>query len=77
MNWRLQKLGERQTGVFLLEPVGRNTAPAVALAAHHVAEKFGRDALMLILAADHLIKHQAAFAVAVANAAAIARKIDS
>ena len=31
------QLGERQTGVFLLEPVGRNTAPAVALAAR-VAE---------------------------------------
>jgi mannose-1-phosphate guanylyltransferase len=46
----------------------------VALAAHHVAEKFGGDALMLILAADHLIQDQAAFAVAVANAAALARE---
>jgi mannose-1-phosphate guanylyltransferase len=68
------QLGERQTGVFLLEPVGRNTAPAVALAAHQVAEKFGRDALMLVLAADHLIKDKAAFAVAVSNAAALARQ---
>lgn len=68
------KLGERQSGAFLLEPVGRNTAPAVALAAHHVAEKFGRDALMLILAADHLIKDQAAFGLAVSNAAALARQ---
>jgi mannose-1-phosphate guanylyltransferase/mannose-6-phosphate isomerase len=68
------KLGERQSGVFLLEPVGRNTAPAVALAAHHVAEKFGRDALMLILAADHLIKDQPAFAMAVSNAAVLARQ---
>jgi len=68
------KLGERQAGAFLLEPVGRNTAPAVALAAHHVAEKFGRDALMLILAADHLIKEQAAFGLAVSNAAALAQQ---
>lgn len=67
-------LGERQAGVFLLEPVGRNTAPAVALAAHQVVEKFGRDALMLILAADHLIKDQATFAVAVNEAAALARQ---
>lgn len=67
-------LGERQAGVFLLEPVGRNTAPAVALAAHHVVEKFGRDALMLILAADHLIKDQSDFAVAVNEAAALARQ---
>jgi mannose-1-phosphate guanylyltransferase / mannose-6-phosphate isomerase len=68
------QLGARQTGVFLLEPVSRNTAPAVALAAHQVAEKFGRDALMLVLAADHLIKDKAAFAVAVSNAAALARQ---
>ncbi|MDR8896839.1 Alginate biosynthesis protein AlgA [Burkholderia multivorans] len=39
------KLGEGQSGVFMLEPAGRNTAPAVAMAAHHVAEKYGRDAL--------------------------------
>lgn len=68
------KLGERQAGAFLLEPVGRNTAPAVVLAAHHVAEKFGRDALMLVLAADHLIKDQAAFGLAVSKAAALARQ---
>ena len=68
------QLGERRKGVFLLEPVGRNTAPAVALAAYHVAEKFGRDALLLILAADHLIKDQASFAAAVGNAAALARQ---
>ena len=49
------KLGERQSGAFLLEPVGRNTAPAVALAAHHVAEKFGRDALMLALRRFHTV----------------------
>lgn len=68
------QLGERQTGVFLLEPVGRNTAPAVALAAHHIADRFGRDALMLILAADHLIKNQVAFGAAVDRAASLAEQ---
>lgn len=68
------KLGERQSGTFLLEPVGRNTAPAVALAANHVAEKYGRDALMLILAADHLIQDLVGFRLAVSNAAALARQ---
>lgn len=63
-----------QEGAFLLEPVGRNTAPAVALAAHHVAAKFGRDALMLVLPADHLIKDQASFAKAVTAACALARQ---
>ena len=65
-------LGERNPGVFMLEPVGRNTAPAVAMAALHVAEKHGRDALLLVLAADHLIKDQPAFAKAVADAASLA-----
>ena len=40
---------------FVLEPVGRNTAPAIALAAHAVAAVHGRDALLLVLPADHLI----------------------
>ena len=66
------RLGER--GVFLLEPEARNTAPAVALAALHVAEKYGREALMLVLAADHLIQDPAAFAATVKAAVALARQ---
>ncbi len=61
-------LADDQLGVFLLEPIGRNTAAAVAMAAHHVAEKYGRDAVMLVLAADHLVQDQACFTAAV-NAA--------
>ena len=41
-------------GAILLEPIGRNTAPAVALAALH-ATALGNDPLLLVLAADHLI----------------------
>ncbi len=67
------RLDERCTGVFLLEPEARNTAPAVALAALYVAEKFGRDALMLVLAADHLIQEPLAFAATVRSAATLAR----
>lgn len=67
----LAKLPQR--GSFLLEPMGRNTAPAVLLAAHHVATRFGRDALMLVLPADHLIDQQARFAEAVTAASALAR----
>jgi mannose-1-phosphate guanylyltransferase / mannose-6-phosphate isomerase len=66
-------LGE-QTAAFMLEPAGRNTAPAVAMAAQYVAEKYGRDALMLVLAADHLIQDQQKFAAAVASAADLARR---
>ncbi len=47
-------------GGILLEPVGRNTAPAIALAALH-ATKDGDDPILLVLAADHLIKDAPAF----------------
>ena len=59
---------------YLLEPFGRNTAPAVALAALLVQARHGSDAVMLVLAADHLIRDQAAFGAAVAVAAALARE---
>lgn len=62
------------SGGFLLEPIGRNTAPAIALAAKFVAENHGPEAIMLILAADHLIADQAEFAVAVSDAARLAEQ---
>lgn len=52
---------------ILLEPVGRNTAPAVALAALKEISS-GRDPLLLILAADHIIKDTQSFENAVRNA---------
>lgn len=58
---------------FLLEPFGRNTAAAVALAALYVAKQHGEDAILLILTADHLISDQAAFQQAVTNASLIAQ----
>lgn len=56
---------------FLLEPFGRNTAAAVAAAAVLIAEK-EPEATLLVLAADHLIADQAAFAAAVESASALA-----
>jgi mannose-1-phosphate guanylyltransferase / mannose-6-phosphate isomerase len=54
----------RQIGVdpaaILLEPVGRNTAPAVAVAALQ-ATAGGADPLLLVLAADHVIQDAARF----------------
>jgi mannose-1-phosphate guanylyltransferase/mannose-6-phosphate isomerase len=50
---------------YLLEPQGRNTAPAIALAAIACAAEHGDDAVMLVLPADHLIPDTEAF---VANA---------
>jgi mannose-1-phosphate guanylyltransferase len=57
---------------FILEPFGRNTAPAIAAAALQVAATHGADACLLVLAADHLIADQAAFALAVAKAMQLA-----
>ncbi|VXC94441.1 mannose-1-phosphate guanyltransferase [Pseudomonas sp. 8Z] len=57
---------------FLLEPLGRNTAPAIAAAALHVARHYGDDAHLLILPADHLIREQAAFVAAIAQARELA-----
>jgi len=56
-------------GKIILEPVGRNTAPAIALAA--LAEK-ENDPLLLILAADHVIADQMAFSDAVMKAVPLA-----
>ncbi len=68
------KLGPAAKAVFMLEPAGRNTAPAVALAALQIAHAHGRDALMLVLPADHLIRDQAAFHHAVQAASALAQQ---
>ncbi len=61
---------------YLLEPFGRNTGPAVAVAALYVAEAHGTEAEMLVLAADHLIHDVDAFARAVEAARAVARTGD-
>jgi mannose-1-phosphate guanylyltransferase / mannose-6-phosphate isomerase len=53
---------------IVLEPEGRNTAPAVAAAALFIQEKYG-NAHMLVLPSDHLIKDEPAFIAAVNKAA--------
>ncbi|OPF64205.1 mannose-1-phosphate guanylyltransferase/mannose-6-phosphate isomerase [Hydrogenophaga sp. H7] len=55
---------------YLLEPKGRNTAPAIALAALACRKLHGDDAVMLVLPADHLIPDTESF---VANALEAAR----
>ena len=57
------------TNNIILEPVGRNTAPAIALAAM-ISESFSssEDPLLLVLAADHDIKNHKSFRDAVRKA---------
>lgn len=59
---------------FILEPFGRNTAAAIAAAALHVSRTHGEEAIMLVLAADHLIADQEAFSAAVAQAMVLAQQ---
>ena len=64
---QLREIGVKPLGI-LLEHVGRNTAPAVAAAAHYL-QRTDPNAVMLVLPADHVIENTAAFAAAVAEAA--------
>jgi mannose-1-phosphate guanylyltransferase/mannose-6-phosphate isomerase len=57
---------------FLLEPLARNTAAAVILAALDVAGRVGPDATLLVLPADHLVRDHDAFRNAVAAATRLA-----
>jgi mannose-1-phosphate guanylyltransferase/mannose-6-phosphate isomerase len=59
---------------FLLEPAARNTAPAICAAALEVAKARGDDAVLLVLPADHLIRDEARFREAVAEAARLAQE---
>ena len=56
----------------LLEPVGRNTAAAIALAALHAHEKFGGDAVLWVCPSDHLISDQQALSAALKHALPVA-----
>ena len=56
------------SGTILLEPKGRNTAPAIALAAF-AALSGGGDPLLLVLPSDHVLTPQDVFADAVARGA--------
>ncbi len=59
---------------YILEPFGRNTAPAMAMAALAVVEMYGDEAQLLVLPADHLISNFEAFSQAVARASQLAKE---
>ncbi|MBP9714562.1 MAG: mannose-1-phosphate guanylyltransferase/mannose-6-phosphate isomerase [Sterolibacterium sp.] len=58
---------------FILEPFGRNTAPAIAAAALALRETHGETAVMVVMAADHLIHDEVAFAEDARAAAKLAQ----
>jgi mannose-1-phosphate guanylyltransferase/mannose-6-phosphate isomerase len=71
---QLRLAGFDNSGI-ILEPVGRNTAPAIALASLLALKnaKQGEDPILLILAADHLIENNIAFQSSVTKALPFAR----
>lgn len=66
---QLQSIGVPPARI-LLEPEGRNTAPALALACLTAMEQ-DADAILLVMPADHVIQDEAAFAAAVAQGLAL------
>lgn len=73
---QLRQLGVQPVAT-ILEPAGRNTAPAIALAAHAAlkagATATGTDPVLLVLPADHVIRNVPAFQQAVQGAFAAAQ----
>ena len=67
---QLREIGIKPTGI-ILEPEGRNTAPAVAAAAHFLLAR-DKEAVMLVLPADHVITDTAAFHAAIGKALDVA-----
>jgi mannose-1-phosphate guanylyltransferase / mannose-6-phosphate isomerase len=66
---QLRVMGKKSN--ILLEPVGRNTAPALTLAALAVT-KDGEDPILLVMPADHVIADTARFQAVVQQGAALA-----
>jgi mannose-1-phosphate guanylyltransferase/mannose-6-phosphate isomerase len=64
---QLRQLGY-ESGTIILEPVGRNTAPALTLAAQYVRSASGNDPVLVIMPSDHHIEDAAGFRARVLDA---------
>jgi mannose-1-phosphate guanylyltransferase len=64
------RLSGYEHGGIILEPVGRNTAPAIALAALQAVNNAadGEEPVLLVLAADHVIENEQAFKISLEKA---------
>ena len=67
------RLIKHKVNRIILEPCGRNTAPALTLAALACSENGNADDVMLVMPADHVIRDTAAFQRAVANGLTLAQ----
>ena len=69
---QVRQMKIKHSGIFL-EPIGRNTAPAIALAAFKAIED-DQDPLLLVLAADHVIENKVLFQESVNHAMVLAKQ---
>ncbi len=69
---QVDALNCRQEVPILLEPMGRNTAPAICAAAYYSQRIHDEPVILLVLPADHLVKKSEAFALAIAEAVILA-----
>ena len=58
---------------ILLEPIAKNTAPCIGLAAMHIKKKY-EDAVMLVLPSDHLIKYNEIYIDTLREAISVAQE---
>ena len=70
---QLRQIGENHATI-ILEPVARNTAPAIAVAAHYARREYGDDAMLLVMPADHHIQDNSAFHTAIMHAKHVAER---
>ncbi|RJX27028.1 MAG: mannose-1-phosphate guanylyltransferase/mannose-6-phosphate isomerase [Desulfurivibrio sp.] len=69
---QIRELGREGQVDIILEPVGRNTAPAICAAALYCRDRAEEELVLLVLPADHLIRRPQAFSQAVAGAVELA-----
>ncbi|WP_307616814.1 mannose-1-phosphate guanylyltransferase/mannose-6-phosphate isomerase [Variovorax boronicumulans] len=70
----LGQMSDPPATTFLLEPKGRNTGPAIALAALQCVRQFSGDTVMLVLSADHLVPDVEAFVASATEAFRLAQE---
>lgn len=70
---QLSEAGSSEGCMMIIEPEGKNTAPAIGLAAVHIRKK-SPDAVMAVMPSDHVILNREAFASVLEEAGGIARK---
>lgn len=69
----IEQLKELPKENILCEPIGRNTAPCIGLAATYIKKRY-EDALLIVLPSDHLIKYHKMFNSAIDSACKVAEQ---